>query len=173
MLQLDMSICGSEIWHCLNRDAASPSAQGDRVGIPIGALPEVDHLSMLQLKAGVWGFEDFLRNGLVEYLDVNEEDNALIALYEENIGLSFAALQSALSLCLPCMSGRQLPSLTSFASPGTMCSMSNMPTACSRAGLSGRLSSCRLKCRLHRYCALFLVPACPHTGQSSCRYHVQ
>lgn len=41
---------------------------------------------MLQLKAGVWGFDDFLRNGLVEYLDVNEEDNALIALYEENIG---------------------------------------------------------------------------------------
>ena len=41
---------------------------------------------LLQLKAGVWGFDDFLRNGLVEYLDVNEEDNALIALYEENIG---------------------------------------------------------------------------------------
>ena len=55
---------------------------------------------MLQLKAGVWGFEDFLRNGLVEYLDVNEEDNALIALYEENIGLSFSALQSALSICI-------------------------------------------------------------------------
>ena len=55
---------------------------------------------MLQLKAGVWGFDDFLRNGLVEYLDVNEEDNALIALYEENIGLSLAAVQGALSLCL-------------------------------------------------------------------------
>lgn len=41
---------------------------------------------MPQLKAGIWGFDDFLRNGLVEYLDVNEEDNALIALYEENIG---------------------------------------------------------------------------------------
>lgn len=40
----------------------------------------------MQLKAGVWGFDDFLRKGLVEYLDVNEEDNALIALYEENIG---------------------------------------------------------------------------------------
>ena len=40
----------------------------------------------MQLKAKVWGFDDFLRNGLVEYLDVNEEDNALIALYEENIG---------------------------------------------------------------------------------------
>ena len=46
---------------------------------------------MLQLKQGIWGFEDFLRNGLVEYLDVNEEDNALIALYEENIGVSLAS----------------------------------------------------------------------------------
>ena len=47
---------------------------------------------LLQLKQGIWGFEDFLQNGLVEYLDVNEEDNALIALYEENIG-KFLALQ--------------------------------------------------------------------------------
>ena len=46
---------------------------------------------LLQLKQGTWGFEDFLRNGLVEYLDVNEEDNALIALYEENIGMSLAS----------------------------------------------------------------------------------
>ena len=45
---------------------------------------------LLQLKQGIWGFEDFLRNGLVEYLDVNEEDNALIALYEENIGMLLA-----------------------------------------------------------------------------------
>ena len=45
---------------------------------------------LLQLKQGIWGFEDFLRNGLVEYLDVNEEDNALIALYEENIGVYLA-----------------------------------------------------------------------------------
>jgi DNA-directed RNA polymerase beta subunit len=41
---------------------------------------------MMQLKRGEWGFNDFLRNGLVEYLDVNEENNALIALYEKNIG---------------------------------------------------------------------------------------
>lgn len=40
----------------------------------------------LQLKRGEWAFNDFLRNGLVEYLDVNEENNALIALYERNCG---------------------------------------------------------------------------------------
>ena len=39
-----------------------------------------------QLKRGEWAFNDFLRNGLVEYLDVNEENNALIALYERNCG---------------------------------------------------------------------------------------
>jgi DNA-directed RNA polymerase III subunit RPC2 len=30
-------------------------------------------------------FNDFLRDGLVEYLDVNEENNALIALNEEMV----------------------------------------------------------------------------------------
>lgn len=49
---------------------------------------------ILQLKQGVWAFDDFLRNGLVEYLDVNEEDNALIALYEENIGASSCSVLS-------------------------------------------------------------------------------
>ena len=30
-------------------------------------------------------FEDFLREGLVEYLDVNEENDCNIALYESHI----------------------------------------------------------------------------------------
>ncbi|XP_031376042.1 DNA-directed RNA polymerase III subunit 2 isoform X1 [Punica granatum] len=37
---------------------------------------------MKELADGVRTFNDFLRDGLVEYLDVNEENNALIALYE-------------------------------------------------------------------------------------------
>ncbi|KAJ7536311.1 hypothetical protein O6H91_12G064000 [Diphasiastrum complanatum] len=37
---------------------------------------------MKELKDGFRTFDDFLREGLVEYLDVNEENNALIALYE-------------------------------------------------------------------------------------------
>ncbi|PSS02904.1 DNA-directed RNA polymerase III subunit 2 like [Actinidia chinensis var. chinensis] len=37
---------------------------------------------MKELLDGVRNFDDFLREGLIEYLDVNEENNALIALYE-------------------------------------------------------------------------------------------
>lgn len=42
-----------------------------------------DHLRLLLL--GEWKFDDFLKHGLVEYLDVNEENDALIALYESNL----------------------------------------------------------------------------------------
>jgi DNA-directed RNA polymerase III subunit RPC2 len=42
-----------------------------------------DHLRLLQL--GKATFDDFLTNGVVEYLDVNEENDALVALYEADI----------------------------------------------------------------------------------------
>ncbi|KAL8506631.1 hypothetical protein ACS0TY_017502 [Phlomoides rotata] len=38
---------------------------------------------MKELRDGVRNFRSFLKEGLIEYLDVNEENNALIALYEE------------------------------------------------------------------------------------------
>ncbi|KAB2054988.1 hypothetical protein ES319_A11G005000v1 [Gossypium barbadense] len=40
---------------------------------------------MKELLDGVCTFNDFLGDGLVEYLDVNEENNALIALYEGEV----------------------------------------------------------------------------------------
>lgn len=43
-----------------------------------------EHLK--KLLRGEWQFDDFLREGLVEYLDVNEENDSLIALYEKDIG---------------------------------------------------------------------------------------
>ncbi|KAJ7279043.1 hypothetical protein C8J57DRAFT_1712962 [Mycena rebaudengoi] len=42
-----------------------------------------EHVSLL--KKGVVTFDDFLRKGLVEYLDVNEENDTYIALYESDI----------------------------------------------------------------------------------------
>lgn len=38
-----------------------------------------------KLLVGEWQFDDFLKHGLVEYLDVNEENDSLIALYEKNL----------------------------------------------------------------------------------------
>lgn len=37
-------------------------------------------MTMVCSRAGKWGFNDFLRHGLIEYLDVNEENVSLIAL---------------------------------------------------------------------------------------------
>ena len=41
--------------------------------------------SLQALRKGKIGFDDFLSRGLVEYLDVNEEDDSTIAMYEANI----------------------------------------------------------------------------------------
>ncbi|KAG5420472.1 RET1 [Candida metapsilosis] len=41
---------------------------------------------LAKLLNGEWEFDDFLKEGLVEYLDVNEENDSLIALYEKDIG---------------------------------------------------------------------------------------
>ncbi|KAG1839326.1 hypothetical protein DFJ58DRAFT_812683 [Suillus subalutaceus] len=47
--------------------------------------PRVTSEHIAQLKQGAASFDDFLRNGLVEYLDVNEENDSYIALYESDI----------------------------------------------------------------------------------------
>ncbi|KAI0124940.1 hypothetical protein BJ170DRAFT_482699 [Xylariales sp. AK1849] len=44
---------------------------------------KASHLRLLQ--AGKATFDDFLTQGIVEYLDVNEENDALVALYEKEI----------------------------------------------------------------------------------------
>ncbi|TFY79941.1 hypothetical protein EWM64_g4074 [Hericium alpestre] len=45
------------------------------------------------LKDGTLEFDDFLRKGLVEYLDVNEENDSYIALYEPDIVLTTTHLE--------------------------------------------------------------------------------
>jgi len=45
------------------------------------------------LKAGVIAFDDFLHKGLVEYLDVNEENDCAIAMYEEDIDINTTHLE--------------------------------------------------------------------------------
>ncbi|XP_062500970.1 DNA-directed RNA polymerase III subunit RPC2-like isoform X2 [Corticium candelabrum] len=46
-----------------------------------------------RLCKGIMGFEDFLHGGLVEYLDVNEESDSEIALYEKDIRLETTHLE--------------------------------------------------------------------------------
>ncbi|CAI5930828.1 unnamed protein product [Closterium sp. NIES-64] len=62
------------------------AADGGRVCRPLviadKGVSRVKKHHIQELKDGIRTFDDFLREGLVEYLDVNEENNALIALYE-------------------------------------------------------------------------------------------
>lgn len=49
--------------------------------------------SLQALRKGKIGFDDFLSRGLVEYLDVNEEDDSNIAMYETNINQATTHLE--------------------------------------------------------------------------------
>lgn len=49
--------------------------------------------SLQALRKGKMNFDDFLRRGLVEYLDVNEEDDSNIAMYETDINPSTTHLE--------------------------------------------------------------------------------
>ncbi|KAH0496429.1 hypothetical protein TgHK011_003790 [Trichoderma gracile] len=50
-----------------------------------------EHLRLLQL--GKVTFDDFLTKGIVEYLDVNEENDALITIYEDQVTMSTTHLE--------------------------------------------------------------------------------
>ncbi|XP_011085923.1 DNA-directed RNA polymerase III subunit 2 [Sesamum indicum] len=64
------------------------ASDGGRVCRPLviadKGVSRIKEHHMKELKDGVRNFDSFLKEGLIEYLDVNEENNALIALYEEN-----------------------------------------------------------------------------------------
>ncbi|XP_061343132.1 DNA-directed RNA polymerase III subunit 2 [Gastrolobium bilobum] len=76
-----VSIYVNEKQHCVYL-----ASDGGRVCRPLviadKGISRVKEHHMKELIDGVRTFDDFLRDGLIEYLDVNEENNALIALYE-------------------------------------------------------------------------------------------
>ena len=75
--------CTSGRMPCTSRLAGDACA-GPLIIIERGEpLLTQEHLD--ELKDGHRTFNDFLREGLVEYLDVNEENNSYIALYEDEI----------------------------------------------------------------------------------------
>ncbi|PNW76230.1 hypothetical protein CHLRE_12g542800v5 [Chlamydomonas reinhardtii] len=72
----------------LQGDACYISCDGGRVCRPLiicdAGVPRVRQEHITKLRSGEWGFPDFLARGLLEYLDVNEENVSLIALYEKD-----------------------------------------------------------------------------------------
>jgi DNA-directed RNA polymerase III subunit RPC2 len=56
----------------------------DKISLESG-LHSLTKKRLQLLKKGTVAFDDFLRKGLVEYLDVNEENDTYIALYESDI----------------------------------------------------------------------------------------
>jgi DNA-directed RNA polymerase III subunit RPC2 len=48
-------------------------------------MPKLKQKDIEDLALGLKDFNDFLKEGIIEYLDVNEENNALIALNETYI----------------------------------------------------------------------------------------
>ncbi|KAK9870478.1 hypothetical protein WA026_008036 [Henosepilachna vigintioctopunctata] len=49
------------------------------------SLPLVTDNHMVELEKGIRTFDDFLHDGLIEYLDVNEENDSFIACYERDV----------------------------------------------------------------------------------------
>uniref|UniRef100_A0A069DXS3 DNA-directed RNA polymerase subunit beta n=1 Tax=Panstrongylus megistus TaxID=65343 RepID=A0A069DXS3_9HEMI len=56
-------------------------------------LVKQEHID--QLKHGIRKFQDFLNDGLIEYLDVNEENDSMVALKEEEINRKTTHLEIA------------------------------------------------------------------------------
>ncbi|CAH0557616.1 unnamed protein product [Brassicogethes aeneus] len=48
-------------------------------------IPLVNQQHILELEKGIRSFEDFIHDGLIEFLDVNEENDSFIACYEKDI----------------------------------------------------------------------------------------
>ncbi|KAJ4779813.1 DNA-directed RNA polymerase subunit beta [Rhynchospora pubera] len=66
------------------------ASDGGRVCRPLiiadKGISRVKEHHLKELQVGFRTFDDFLHDGLIEYLDVNEQNNALIALYEHEVG---------------------------------------------------------------------------------------
>ncbi|KAI3405921.1 RET1 [Candida oxycetoniae] len=78
------------IYTNIHHQAVHLATDGGRICRPLIIVEnnqsKVQKEHIAKLLKGEWEFDDFLREGLVEYLDVNEENDSLIALYEKDIG---------------------------------------------------------------------------------------
>jgi len=67
------------------------ASDGGRVCRPLliveNGQPLLRESHLQELQAGRRNFDDFIKDGLIEYLDVNEENNSMIALREHNLSI--------------------------------------------------------------------------------------
>ena len=79
-----VSMCVSHVLKCVYI-----SSDGGRLCRPYiiveNQIPKLTQSDVEQIKSGAKSFEDLLKSGIIEYLDVNEESIANIALYEKHI----------------------------------------------------------------------------------------
>lgn len=85
------------------------ASDGGRVCRPViiveNGHPRVRSHHLKELSEGVRSFDDFLRDGLIEYLDVNEENNSYVALVESAIKTYTTHLEIDPMTILGCVAG--------------------------------------------------------------------
>ena len=73
------------------------SSDGGRLCRPYiivrNGLPRVEQQHIKDLMENKLKFSDFVKKGLVEYLDVNEENDSVIAIYESEVGMETTHLE--------------------------------------------------------------------------------
>ncbi|CAI4229131.1 unnamed protein product [Auanema sp. JU1783] len=82
---------------CLNQRSVYIGSDGGRLCRPYiiveNGVPMIEQYHIQELKDGVRIFEDFVDDGLIEYLDVNEMNDAKIAVYEKDVKLDTTHLE--------------------------------------------------------------------------------
>lgn len=72
-----------------NQKSVYIASDGGRVCRPLiiveKGIPKITSKHIKELSEGIRNFDDFLKEGIIEYLDVNEENNSLIAIREDQI----------------------------------------------------------------------------------------
>lgn len=80
-----------------HQNAVHIATDGGRICRPLiiveNGASKVKAHHLLKLKQGRMQFDDFLKQGLVEYLDVNEENDCFIALYEKDLSEQITHLE--------------------------------------------------------------------------------
>ena len=77
------------IYYHKQTNSINVSSDGGRVCRPLiiveNGVPKITQHHLDELEKGIFTFNDFVHQGLIEYLDVNEENDSYIAVYAADI----------------------------------------------------------------------------------------